>query len=243
MALETGTYISDLVSTNPAGSDALAFADDHLRLIKSTLKNTFPNITGAVTLNQAQLNTAMPIGGIIMWSQASIPSGWALCNGQTVVRSDGGGNITTPNLLDRFIVGAGYSYGIDTSGGAAFTTLNTNQLPSHSHTAFATPAGDHYHNVNGNTSSVGDHTHGQQNLGSVQAGDDNGGANVAVNTGYSSGRFQSPTLGAGGHFHTFDVNSSTTGSHGHDITIGNTGLGSAIDNRPPYFALYYIMKV
>ena len=152
MALETGTYISDLVSTNPAGSDALAFADDHLRLIKSTLKNTFPNITGAVTLNQAQLNTAMPIGGIIMWSQASIPSGWALCNGQTVARSDGAGNITTPNLLDRFIVGAGNSYGIDTAGGSAFISLNTSQLPAHSH-----PVNDPGH---GHSLSDPGHTHG-----------------------------------------------------------------------------------
>lgn len=58
MALETGTYISDLVSTNPAGTDTLDKADDHLRLIKSTIKATFPNITGAVTLTQAQLNAA-----------------------------------------------------------------------------------------------------------------------------------------------------------------------------------------
>lgn len=58
MALETGTYISDLVSTNPVGTDTLDKADDHLRLIKSTVKATFPNITGPVTLTQAQLNAA-----------------------------------------------------------------------------------------------------------------------------------------------------------------------------------------
>ena len=56
MALETGTYISDLVATNPTGSDPLAFADDHLRLVKSTLKSTFPNITGAVTKTHAEIN-------------------------------------------------------------------------------------------------------------------------------------------------------------------------------------------
>ena len=50
MALETGTYIDSLVATNPTATDALAQADDHLRLIKATLKATFPSITGAVTL-------------------------------------------------------------------------------------------------------------------------------------------------------------------------------------------------
>jgi hypothetical protein len=56
MALETGTYISDLVSTNPTGTDTLDKADDHLRLIKSTVKATFPNITGAVTPTHTELN-------------------------------------------------------------------------------------------------------------------------------------------------------------------------------------------
>lgn len=49
MPIETATYISDLVTTNPAGSDAKSTADDHLRLIKSAVKTTFPNVTGSVT--------------------------------------------------------------------------------------------------------------------------------------------------------------------------------------------------
>lgn len=57
MALETGTYISDLVTTNPAASDAKSQGDDHLRLLKSTLKATFPNVTGAVTVTQAEINS------------------------------------------------------------------------------------------------------------------------------------------------------------------------------------------
>ena len=43
MALETGTYVSDLVDSNPAGSDAKAQGDDHIRLIKDVLGNTFPD--------------------------------------------------------------------------------------------------------------------------------------------------------------------------------------------------------
>lgn len=63
MALETGTFISDLVPTNPVGSDPLAFADDHLRLVKSTIKNSFPNISGAVTKTHSQINTAVDQAG------------------------------------------------------------------------------------------------------------------------------------------------------------------------------------
>ena len=48
MALESGTYINSLVSTNPAATDGLSQADDHMRLIKSTIKNTFPNVSGAI---------------------------------------------------------------------------------------------------------------------------------------------------------------------------------------------------
>lgn len=43
MGLETGTYVSDLVSTNPLSSDNERQGDDHLRLIKTLLKATFPN--------------------------------------------------------------------------------------------------------------------------------------------------------------------------------------------------------
>jgi hypothetical protein len=66
MALETGTFISDLVVTNPTGSDALAFADDHLRLIKSTVKATFPNISGAVTKTHTEINNTLDKTGDTM---------------------------------------------------------------------------------------------------------------------------------------------------------------------------------
>lgn len=56
MALESGTYIDSLNVLNPVATDGLAQADDHLRLIKSTIKATFPSITGAVNTTQAELN-------------------------------------------------------------------------------------------------------------------------------------------------------------------------------------------
>ena len=57
----------------------------------------------------------VPVGGIIMWSGATnnIPTGWALCDGQN----------GTPNLQDKFIVGAGSTYAVDATGGSADATL------------------------------------------------------------------------------------------------------------------------
>lgn len=56
MALETGTFISDLVATNPPSNDPKSEGDNHIRLIKSTVKNTFPNVNGAVTASPGELN-------------------------------------------------------------------------------------------------------------------------------------------------------------------------------------------
>tara|TARA_B100000029_G_C17519679_1_gene939349 strand:- start:854 stop:1570 length:717 start_codon:yes stop_codon:yes gene_type:complete len=56
MGLESGTYIDSLNSSNPAAGDAVNEGDDHLRLIKSTVKATFPNVSGAVTATHTELN-------------------------------------------------------------------------------------------------------------------------------------------------------------------------------------------
>ena len=56
MGLETGTYISDLNSSNPVAGDPVNEGDDHLRLLKSTVKATFPSVTGAVTSTHTELN-------------------------------------------------------------------------------------------------------------------------------------------------------------------------------------------
>jgi hypothetical protein len=56
MTVETATYINQLDSSKPASGDARSEGDDHMRLLKSTLQATFPNISGAVTATQGQLN-------------------------------------------------------------------------------------------------------------------------------------------------------------------------------------------
>ena len=61
MGLESATYINDLVDTNPLGSDPKSVGDDHIRLEKSTAKNTFPGFTGAVL-----------VGGVFSGSHAPV---------------------------------------------------------------------------------------------------------------------------------------------------------------------------
>ena len=71
----------------------------------------------------------IPVGGIIVWSgsAARIPNGWVLCNGQS---SNGR---TTPDLRDRFIVGAGGGYKVGAKGGEATHKLTIDEMPSHTH--------------------------------------------------------------------------------------------------------------
>lgn len=57
MALESGTFIDSLNASNPVATDGLAQADDHMRLIKSTILASFPGITGAVNATHTEINT------------------------------------------------------------------------------------------------------------------------------------------------------------------------------------------
>jgi microcystin-dependent protein len=58
MALESATFINGLVATNPVSTDGLAQADDHMRLIKSTILASFPSISGAINSTHTEINTA-----------------------------------------------------------------------------------------------------------------------------------------------------------------------------------------
>jgi hypothetical protein len=76
----------------------------------------------------------VPSGGIIMWSGSivSIPSGWYLCDGLN----------STPDLRDRFVVGAGTTYAVNATGGSPNAIV-----VSHTHTATVTDPG-HTHTIN-----------------------------------------------------------------------------------------------
>ena len=57
MGVETASYISQLVDTNPVVGDPVGEGDDHLRLIKTVLQTQFPNFTAAaVNTNVTELN-------------------------------------------------------------------------------------------------------------------------------------------------------------------------------------------
>lgn len=56
MAVETGSYISALVATNPASSDPKSEGDNHIRFVKEKLLETVPNLTGAMTASHTELN-------------------------------------------------------------------------------------------------------------------------------------------------------------------------------------------
>lgn len=82
-----------------------------------------PKVTNALV--QALIDAIVPLGIIVEWSGsvAAIPTHWALCNGAN----------GTPNLMDKFIVGAGSSYAVGATGGAATHTLTIDEIPSHAH--------------------------------------------------------------------------------------------------------------
>jgi microcystin-dependent protein len=174
------------------------------------------NIMDGVTATTAEINTLdgiapsgagfgfIPSGGIILWSGsvASVPSGWFLCNG-----SNG-----TPDLRNRFVVGAGDTYAVDATGGADSVTLDASQMPAHTHT------------FSGSTNTTGAHTH------TVPNGNSGGASTVILNGNARSNDTNTSTSSAGDHSHTF---SGTTAS---------TGGGTSHENRPPYYALAYIMK-
>ena len=77
MALESGTYISQLNSSNPTTSDDVAEGDDHLRLIKAVLKNQFSGLTGttAISSSEAELNVLDGIASGLTAAELSILDG------------------------------------------------------------------------------------------------------------------------------------------------------------------------
>lgn len=117
-----------------------------LKDANDTTIQTYDNLYGIIGTAPTS-GATIPAGLIAMWSGSigSIPSGWYLCDG-----SNG-----TPNLTDRFIVGAGFTYAVNGTGGATSVTLTTNNLPAHTHTATSvvTDPG-HLHAVSGRDSTA-----------------------------------------------------------------------------------------
>jgi microcystin-dependent protein len=118
------------------------------------------NSVTTAKLDSSIVGALVPIGGIIMWSGSveTIPSSWALCNGAN----------GTPNLQDKFLVGAGSGYAVGATGGSANATL-----VSHSHTATSTvsdPGHQHQWGVDDNIGAQGGNGNPDSNPGNVYNG-------------------------------------------------------------------------
>jgi hypothetical protein len=180
------------------GTGAATLAANNVLLGNGTtaVQTVAPGTTGnLLTSNGTTWTSAAPptsfiSGMIIMWSGsiASIPSGWALCNG-----SNG-----TPDLRDRFVVGAGSSYAVAATGGSKDAIV-----VSHTHTFSATTstAGDHNHNV-------------------VRIRNDIPGSQDGALGGYSFTFLDNiPTTTAGSPAHTVSGTTDSTGSSGTNANL------------------------
>ena len=102
------------------------------------------NVNGSVKADSLTVNgvtnSEVPIGLIALWygTVATIPTGWTLCDGLQVARTDGGGNITPPDLRTRFVRGAHQDNPAPAypgqSGGANTVNLTEANLAPHTHT-------------------------------------------------------------------------------------------------------------
>lgn len=247
---------TDLVYATGAGASAdvvSAFIDIAL----STPVITGGTATGLTSVSVSGTATATTFSGlgtlssgmIVIWSgsEASIPSGFVLCNGSS----------GTPDLRNNFVIGAGSTYAVGDTGGS--NTIST--IPAHTHGFSGTSGSAGSHNHTTNLGTEGNHTHNStvsntgahtHSLPSMDGGrNTDAGAYPAASNAISNNH---TVTGAGSHSHSFSSNSD--GSHNHSMTLdtagahthtvsGTTGsTGSAtVDVRPPYYALCFIMKV
>ena len=179
----------------------------------------------------AEIPDAFAPGMIILWSgtYATIPTGWAICDGTN----------GTPDLRNRFVVGAGSTYSPSATGGTADATI-----VAHTHTVSSTSAnaGNHAHSLSGSTGGAGTHNHSYTGRsGSTKV--DNSGMIGAVSYPLASTTQNTSTIG--NHTHSVSGSTNTTGSHKHTITsiCSSAGTSATNKNLPPYYSLAYIMRL
>ena len=153
-----------------------------------------------------------PAGGIIMWAGEAIPSGWALCNGEN----------GTPDLRDRFIIGAGSAHSPGEAGGEAAHSHAVSGSVSLSGQVGATAL---------TVDQMPSHTHRVDNI--LQAS--GSGYILTANAG-SVRQFTNVTSNAagGGASHTHSLSGSAA--------LNNASAAKA-PHLPPYYALCFIMKL
>ena len=216
----TGGITGDLTGTaSNALNAAVATTAEGLTDIASI--DTTGNITANKFFGDGSSLTgieAFVTGMIILWSGASnaIPSGFVLCDG----------NNSTPDLRGRFVVGHHPSdgdYDVNDTGGAVSNTLSTSQLPSHNH-SFTT--GNPSISLTGSVTRIAETYAGNGTASGVFT------KTGSINSSNTPSRVDSSPSGG----FSFD------GTHTHSGTTDSVGSASGIENRPPFFALCYIMK-
>ena len=181
------------------------------------------------------VNSVLPQGVIVMWGGATntIPTGWQLCDG-----SNG-----TPNLRDRFIVGAGSSYAPGANAGVASNTISG--VAAHAHTVslsgVTNSGGSHTHSA---TSTVTDSGHRHPIFTPGGNGSVNLGNDLVGDSGYQTTQRYTGVATTG---ITVATGISSAADHTHSLTVtgstDSTGTGQTLDNRPPFYALCYIQKM
>ncbi len=214
----------------------------------------FPNVStpdindiGDNIATTEYVHSVLPKGSIIMWSGAiaTVPSGWALCNGNNGNAING---VTIPDLRDRFVMGAGNIYAVGITGGA--TSLN--KIPAHSHTVSgSTTPNSVGHTHTGISNNSGSHNHVFPGDDQLSNANNQGGwtANSVGQFGYDArsvlggGGQIWQTSNAGVHNHSFTTGPESS-NHIHSFS-GNTSIEGdvAVDITNPYIALAFIIKV
>jgi microcystin-dependent protein len=159
-----------------SGTDGDNFTVGGNLIVTGTATGATPSASDDSTkfATTAFVRDIIPTGVIVMWSGsvASIPTGWVLCDG----------NNSTPDLRNRFIVGAGSTYSVAGTGGSADAIV-----VSHTHTA--TDAG-HTHTGVAKVQQTFGYGGGGSVYGAVFQSNqtsDSGTANISVSTTGSSG--------------------------------------------------------
>ena len=188
-----------------------------------------------------------PVGVIVAYAGSTAPQGWHLCNGtahnsaalQAVI-----GSANTPNLLDRFVVGAGATMPAASVGGAATVALDYNQsgMPSHNHTASTSgDTADHAHYFA--AAGAFNHSHASYYANFVDWADLSNTANnePAAMSDAAKGGKSYPA--EGGHQHqAWSSGISANHVHGMSADPVYANATEAHENRPPYYALVYIIR-
>lgn len=120
MGLESATYLQSLNVAYPEGSDLQSQGDDHIRLIKSAVKNTFPDATKAFYFPKVSAektsnfsislpeddNTLFPVDATSAAVTATLGAGGVAGQKVTIVKSDSSANAVT---ISGTILGSGSS--------------------------------------------------------------------------------------------------------------------------------------